>query len=79
MSVIGVGRLGLCWALNLERVGYDVLGVDIFPEYVKALNTKTLGSTEPSVTEFLAASSKFRATLDLKEAVNHSDVLYLLV
>ncbi len=79
ISVIGVGRLGLCWALNLERVGYEVLGVDIFPAYVKQLNSKTLRTTEPRVMELLAASQKFRATLDLKEAVDFSDTLYLLV
>lgn len=79
ISVIGVGRLGLCWALNLERVGYDVLGVDIFPDYVDALNNKTLKSGEPMVTELLQLSKAFRATTSLEEAVNHSDMLYLLV
>ena len=30
VTVIGVGRLGLCWALVMERAGYDVVGVDVF-------------------------------------------------
>eukprot|EP00472_Partenskyella_glossopodia_P011373 CAMPEP_0197524674 /NCGR_PEP_ID=MMETSP1318-20131121/9272_1 /TAXON_ID=552666 /ORGANISM="Partenskyella glossopodia, Strain RCC365" /LENGTH=397 /DNA_ID=CAMNT_0043077667 /DNA_START=154 /DNA_END=1347 /DNA_ORIENTATION=- len=79
VSVIGVGRLGLCWALNLERVGYDVVGVDIFPAYVDALNKKILRSGEPRVEELLRESKNFRATLDIKEACDHSDCLYLLV
>eukprot|EP00954_Amorphochlora_amoebiformis_P005599 441296-Amorphochlora_amoeboformis.AAC.2 len=67
VTVVGVGRLGLCWALNLERVGYEVLGVDIFPSYVKSLNDKTLRSSEPRVSELLRESKMFRASLDLKE------------
>ena len=34
ISVIGIGRLGLCFALTLERGGYNVLGVDIKEEYI---------------------------------------------
>ena len=34
ISIIGVGKLGLCFALTLEEVGYDILGVDINQEYV---------------------------------------------
>ncbi|GAB5355371.1 hypothetical protein AAMO2058_000200200 [Amorphochlora amoebiformis] len=79
VTVVGVGRLGLCWALNLERVGYEVLGVDIFPSYVKSLNDKTLRSSEPRVSELLRESKMFRASLDLKEGVEFSDCLYLLV
>ena len=60
MTVIGVGRLGLCWALNLERVGYDVLGVDIFPSYVESLNKKSLKSSEPRVSELLRESKYVR-------------------
>mmetsp|Transcript_10664 Transcript_10664/g.15912 ORF Transcript_10664/g.15912 Transcript_10664/m.15912 type:complete len:403 (+) Transcript_10664:106-1314(+) len=79
VTVIGIGRLGLCWALNLERVGYDVVGVDIFPSYVESINDKALKSSEPRVEELLKQSKCFRATLNLKEGVDHSDCLYLLV
>ena len=41
ISVVGVGKLGLCWALELEKNGYDVLGVDINKNYVNSLNNKT--------------------------------------
>ena len=79
VTVIGIGRLGLCWALVMERAGYNVLGVDIFPGYVDALNAKTFTTNEPRVNEFLETSSHFRATTDLREGVDHADVLYLLV
>jgi len=79
ISVIGIGRLGLCTALCLERGGYNVVGVDVFPSYVEALNNKTFRSTEPRVEEFLAASKNFRATMSIDEAINHSDLLLVFV
>jgi len=79
VSVIGIGRLGLCTALCLERAGYNVVGVDVFPSYVEALNNKSFKSTEPRVMEFLQASKNFKATTSLQEAVDHSDLLLLFV
>jgi UDPglucose 6-dehydrogenase len=49
ISIIGVGRLGICVGLCLEHAGYNVLGVDVFPDYVDKINNKTLFSPEPSV------------------------------
>lgn len=79
ISVIGVGRLGLCTALIFERAGYNVLGVDVFPDYVASINNKSLKSSEPHVEEYLHASTKFRATLSLDEAIEHSNVIFVLV
>ena len=73
VSVIGIGRLGLCFALTLEHAGYHVLGVDISPEYVKQINNKTLKSDEQNVEKYLLASENFRATTDLQDAVEHSE------
>lgn len=78
VSIIGVGRLGLCLALNLERVGYTVTGVDIIPEYVEELNRKTFNSPEPEVNKLLKESKNFVATTDLKEALKN-DVLFVVV
>ena len=41
ISIIGVGRLGLCVGLCLEHAGYNVLGVDVIPDYVEKINNKT--------------------------------------
>ena len=79
VTVVGVGRLGICFALTLERAGYDVLGVDISPDYVKQINTKELKSDEQDVEEYLQASNNFRATVDFQEGLEHSDVLYVVV
>ena len=60
ITVIGIGRLGLCTALCFEKAGYHVLGVDINPTHVAAINNKTLNSPEPQVNELLEASCNFR-------------------
>lgn len=79
VSLVGVGRLGICLALVAERAGYEVLGVDVLPQYVQAINDKTLKSSETSVNEYLRASRRFRATADLDEAIEFSDHLMILV
>ena len=49
VSVIGIGRLGICFSLTLEKCGYDVLGIDINKDYVDSINNKTLASDEQGV------------------------------
>ena len=79
ISVIGIGKLGLCFSLSLESCGYDVLGVDINESYVQSLNGKTFKSTEPMVSEMLVVSKNFVATTDLEKAVKHSDIIFVVV
>ena len=79
VGMVGLGRLGLCQALTLERAGYDVLGCDVFPAYVDSINNKTLQSDEPGVVSLLRASTKLRATLSLEAVVDHSDLVMVVV
>lgn len=79
VTLVGVGRLGLCTALCFEQAGYDVLGVDLSPEYVESLNNKTFQSREPFVSEYLQKSTNFRATTSLDVGLAHSDVVWVLV
>lgn len=78
ISVIGVGKLGLCFSLNLERQGYDIIGIDVHPDYVDLLNSKTLKSDEPYVEELLKNSSNFRATTDILSSLEN-DLIFILV
>jgi nucleotide sugar dehydrogenase len=78
IGIIGIGKLGLCFALNLERVGYKVIGVDVSEEYVNALNTKTFFSHEPQVNEFLKASNNFSATTSVNDVLQ-SDVKIIFI
>lgn len=65
-GIIGVGKLGLCFALNLERAGYEVYGVDVSEQYVNLLNKKKLNSPEPGVNELLAESTSFFVSVDMQ-------------
>lgn len=64
--ILGIGKLGICFALNLEKVGYKVIGLDVSEQYVKAINDKTLTSYEPQVEEYLQISEGFEATTDIQ-------------
>ena len=76
---VGLGRLGLCTALKFEQAGWDILGSDVFPAYVESINSKTLRSQEPGVEDALRTSQRLRATLDLREVLEHADILFILV
>ncbi|GAA0876860.1 UDP-glucose/GDP-mannose dehydrogenase family protein [Wandonia haliotis] len=80
LAVIGIGRLGLCFALNAEKSGYEVIGIDVNQEYVNQLNAKTYSSPEPLVNEYLSASCNFSSYTDIKvieqEQVN---IIYIIV
>lgn len=79
VGVVGVGRLGICFALLLERAGYPVLVSDIRTNYVAALNQRKIQTNEPMVAEMLAQSQNFRVTTDTREVVAQSDIVYVMV
>jgi UDPglucose 6-dehydrogenase len=79
ISVIGIGKLGLCFSLTLEKNGYNVVGVDIDEDYVDSLNDKVFNSDEQGVNELLLNSTNFRATTSLSEALDHSNILFVVV
>lgn len=60
LAVIGTGRIGLCLALNLERCGYEVLGVDKDPDRVRRIRRRMLNTPEPGVEEALIAADALR-------------------
>ena len=79
ISVIGIGKLGLCFSLTLENAGYDVLGIDVCQEYVDEVNNKTLLSCEPDVEKRLKRAVNFRASTRLSDGLDHSDILFVIV
>jgi UDPglucose 6-dehydrogenase len=79
ISVIGIGRLGLCWALSLESSGHNVVGCDLREDYVKSLCDKEFKTVEPEVEDRLKKSTCFKPTTSLKETVDHSNILFVTV
>ena len=79
ITVIGIGKLGLGFALLLEKSGYNVLGVDIFPDYVNKLNEKSITFSEPGYDDLLQNATNFQATTDLQQGLNHSNLIFIIV
>jgi nucleotide sugar dehydrogenase len=78
VSIIGVGKLGLCLSLNLERNGYSVIGVDISEQYISDLNNKKYKTLEPHVEDYLKSSKNVLFTSDLKKSLEN-DILFIVV
>lgn len=78
VSIIGVGKLGLCLALNLEKNGFNVTGVDLSEDYIRSLNDKSYTTLEPFVNEYLQSSKNILFTTDLKKSLQN-DVLFIVV
>lgn len=78
ISILGVGKLGLCLALNLEKKGHNIIGVDIFEDYIVSLNNKTFTTSEPFVNEYLQNAKNITFTTNLKQALQN-DVLFIVV
>lgn len=54
VSIIGAGKLGLCFGLNLKKVGYNVTAMDNNTGYIDMLKNNTFSSSEPEVNDYLA-------------------------
>jgi nucleotide sugar dehydrogenase len=79
LTVIGIGRLGLGFALLLERSGYNVMGVDVNAEYLEKINQKTLQSSEPHYNELINHNKNMKTTTCLKTGLDYSDTIFILV
>ena len=79
IGVIGVGRLGICFALLLDRAGHDVMASDIRTNYVAALNRGEIHTQEPGVADMLANKKAIQFTTDTRQVIQHSDVIYVMV
>lgn len=77
IAIIGIGKLGLCLALQLEMAGYEVLGIDIDTGYIQDINDRSLRSSEPGVEEALRNARGFRA--GRSEQLKEFDALVILI
>jgi len=79
IGVIGTGRLGICFALLLDRAGHDVMASDIRTNYVAALDRGEIQTQEPGVADMLAHKKAIQFTTDTRRVIQHSDVIYVMV
>jgi UDPglucose 6-dehydrogenase len=78
IGVIGVGRLGICFALLLDQARHEVIASDIRTNYVASLNRRQITTTEPNVAEMLT-NSNIAFTTDTRNVIQSSDIVYVMV
>lgn len=82
VSVFGLGYVGCVTAACLARDGFEVIGVDVNPEKVHAVERGRAPVAEPHVGEMLVhalGAGCLRATTDPRTAVLESDVSLVCV
>ena len=80
ISVVGLGKLGSCMATVYARKGYTVIGVDLNPDTITAINQGQPPVREKNLQEFLHEShERISATTDTHDAVIRSDLTFIIV
>ncbi|MDP8233784.1 MAG: nucleotide sugar dehydrogenase [Candidatus Saelkia tenebricola] len=80
ISVIGLGKLGLCSAACFASKGYKVIGVDIDSHRVDLINSGQNPILETNLTETLKkCKDNLRATIDYNDAINNTQVTFIVV
>lgn len=80
ISVVGLGKLGLCTAVCFASKGFKVIGVDVDIEKIEKINKGVSPISETGLEHLLKkAKSNLKATSDYQEAVLNSDVTFIVV
>ena len=81
ISVVGLGKLGLCLAACFAERGFQTLGVDIEKKVVDAVNEGRAPWFEPGLGEMLSShgGKRLRATTNHVEAIDETDITIVLV
>jgi nucleotide sugar dehydrogenase len=79
IGIIGPGRLGICFALLLEKSGHSVIVSDIKKSYVDSINNKIIESNEPHVNELLNSSTKLKAVYKNSQVIDQCNLIFAIV
>jgi GDP-mannose 6-dehydrogenase len=82
VSVFGLGYVGSVSAASFAADGHDVVGVDVNPDKVAAINEGRSPIVEPGLGELLAeaaAAKRLRATTSTADAVRDTDLSLICV
>lgn len=82
ISVFGIGYVGVVSAACLARDGHDVIAVDIDRGKIEAINAGLAPIVENGLDELLenvVAEGRLRATDDVLDAIENSDVSFICV
>jgi UDPglucose 6-dehydrogenase len=81
VAVFGLGKVGLTLAACLAKSGHRVVGVDVEPAVVAAVNGRTMRTSENGVLDRIAdvPRDQLTATTDPAKAVLDADVSFVIV
>ncbi len=80
LSIIGLGKLGAPMAAVMAHKGHKVVGVDVNPAYVTAVQQGQAPVDEPGLAEMMRANRKrLSATMDYDQAILASDATFIIV
>ncbi len=80
ISVIGLGKLGLCTAACFASKGFKVVGVDVDIDKIAKINKGISPIAETGLTDLLkAAKHNLRATADYTDAILNTGVSFIVV
>src|ERR1051326_2397331 len=82
ISIFGLGYIGSVTGAAFASDGHEVIGVDANPDKVALVNAGKSPVVEPGLDAMLGkavADGKFRATMDVREAVTNSEVSLVCV
>src|SRR5688572_32663918 len=82
VSVFGLGYVGSVSAASFAADGHDVVGIDVNPDKVGAINEGRSPIVEPGLGELLqqgVASKRLRATTSTADAIDSTDLSIVCV
>ncbi len=80
ISVVGIGKLGLCTAACFAHKGYKVIGVDLNPSTIQAVNQGRSPIYEPGLDDLIKNSKgRLSATDNYKYAIENSEVTFIVI
>ena len=80
ISVVGLGKLGLCFAAAAASRGIKTLGVDINDAVVESINNGISPIIEPGLQEFISKHHRnLVASKDHEKAIRETDITFIVV
>ena len=80
LSVIGLGKLGICTAVCPAYRGYKVLGLDINQKTVDLVSQGKAPVVEPRLQDLMdKTKDRLKTTMDYKKIIDNSDITFLIV